>query len=189
MIVAVITVRMMQAAVDDVIDVVAMRDCLVPAAGAVHVAARVARGNALVAPVGVRLADLDDVFVVVHFAVDLVRMVQVAIVQIVDMVTMANGLVATTGTVLVIVVGMGLAGLGHRSFSGVCLSRIAVTPVPQTWAALLLRANQVARAQHKPLPRAPAVGIHSTSRLNPNGRRRAVRGQAAKPNCPARINP
>jgi hypothetical protein len=117
-IVAVVAVRMMQAPVDDVIDVVAMWDCLVPAAGAVHVAALLARGDALVAAVGVGLADLDHVFVVVQFAVDLVRMVQVAVVEIIDVVTMADGLVAATGTVLVIVVGMGLTGLGHRPFSG-----------------------------------------------------------------------
>jgi hypothetical protein len=82
-IVAVVTVWVMQAPVDDVVDVVAMRDGLVPAAGPVHMATLVAGSYVMLTLVGVGVAYLDGVLVVVHLAVHLVAMVQVAVVQIV----------------------------------------------------------------------------------------------------------
>jgi hypothetical protein len=112
-IVAVVTVWVMQAPVDDEVDVVAMRDRLVPAAGPVHMATLVAGSYVMLTLVGVGVAYLDGVLVVVHLAVHLVAMVQVAVVQIVQMVAVANGLVAASRAVLVDVVRMDLAVLGH----------------------------------------------------------------------------
>jgi hypothetical protein len=102
-IVAVIAVRVMQVAVDEVVDVVAVRHGLVAAAGAMHVARRVP-GTAMVgrAPIRVARRDLD------HVLIDmiLVRVVQVAIVQVVDVPVMADRRVPAVGSVLVRVMGV-----------------------------------------------------------------------------------
>jgi hypothetical protein len=63
--------------------------------------------------VGVGVAYLNCVLVVVHLALHLVAMVQVAVVQIVQVVTVANGLVAASRAVLVDVARMDLVVLGH----------------------------------------------------------------------------
>lgn len=75
MIVAVVAVRMMQPAVDKVIEVIAVRNHLVSAIDVVTLAV-----NRL-ALAGIRVAYLDTVFVVMIF----VRMMQVAVVQVIDM--------------------------------------------------------------------------------------------------------
>lgn len=111
MIVAVIAVLMMQTPVDDVVDMIAVRNRLVSATRPVHMAALAAGGDALLAAIGIRLANLEHVLVVVDLPVHLVRMVQMAVVQIVNVLAVTDGLVAAIGAVGMIVIGMGLAGL------------------------------------------------------------------------------
>jgi hypothetical protein len=106
-------VRMMQVAVDQVVDMVAMRYRFVAAAGAVHVvgrmaAADVARGTDR----RIRRIDGD------HMLIDMVavEVMQVAIVQVVDVAFVLDRRVATAGTMDVRVIGMG--GAAHECDSG-----------------------------------------------------------------------
>ena len=98
-----IAVRMMEVAADAVIDMVGMRNRLVAAAGTMDMTGVVAAA-AMVrrAAVGVVAGHLD------HVLVDMIlmRMVEVAIVQIVDVAAVAHSGVATTRPVLVSMVGM-----------------------------------------------------------------------------------
>ncbi len=89
--------RMVQVAVHQIVDVIAMGHGLMPAAGAMHMpllvaAAVMGRGAA----VRIRLAHLD------HMLVHMARMhvVEVAIMQIVHMVAVAHRRVAAAGAVL-----------------------------------------------------------------------------------------
>lgn len=103
-IVAVVAVRMMQPAIDEVIDVVAMRDRFVPAAGAVDVTGLVPAAGRGVA-IGIRSADLDDVFI------DMIamRMMQVPVVQIIDVPVVFHRSVAAAAAVSVVVIGVEFA--------------------------------------------------------------------------------
>jgi hypothetical protein len=112
-----VAMRVVQMAVDQVVDVVAMRYGLVAAARAVHVAgfvpgAAVGRG----ADRGVAGADLD------HVLIDMVAMgvVQVAVVQVVHVVAVAHGGMAAAGAVGVVVrvVVLGVAGAHGLAFRG-----------------------------------------------------------------------
>jgi hypothetical protein len=94
-VVAVVFVRTVQPPLDQVVDVIAVRDGLVSAAFAVRVR-RVATDGIGVAA-GVRLIDRDHVLV----DVPLVGVVQVAVVQKVDVIVVAHGGVAATVPVLV----------------------------------------------------------------------------------------
>ena len=99
MIVAMVAVRVVQAAVDEVVHMVAVRDALVAATRPVRVAGSagaVDRSAAIRVPLG----DLDCVFV--HVVT--VWVVQVAIVQVIDVVVVANCDVPATRTVLMGVV-------------------------------------------------------------------------------------
>lgn len=117
MIVAVIAVLMMQTPVDHVVDVIAVRDRFVSAAGAVDVAGLATGRHRVHAAVRILVADLDDMLVVVHLTVRLVWMVQVPVVQIVDVVAVADRLMTAAGTVRVVVIGMDMAGLRHEQSS------------------------------------------------------------------------
>jgi len=88
MIIAMVAVRMMQPSVNDVVDMIPMRHRFMTTSGAVHVAAFLTSGEPVRAAVWVGLADGDDMLVVVDQTVDLVRMVEMAIVQIVDVALM-----------------------------------------------------------------------------------------------------
>ena len=103
MVVAVVTVRMVQMAIDEVIDVVAMRHGFVAAAGAVDVSGFVAAA-VVVGRAGVRVggADGDAVFI----DVVAVRVVQVAVVQVINVAFVFDGGVAAVRAVLVRVVGV-----------------------------------------------------------------------------------
>jgi hypothetical protein len=102
-VVAVVAVRMMQVTVDQVVDVVAVRHRLVAATWTVAMV-RVMAGAAMVgrAAVGVPLAHGDDMLV----DVVLVRMMQVAVMEIVDVAIMAHREMAAPGTVRMRMVGM-----------------------------------------------------------------------------------
>jgi hypothetical protein len=112
-----IAMRMMQVAIDEVIDVVAMRHRLVTAAGAVDMASLMP--GALVvggAGVGIRRADLD------HMFIDMVpmRVMQMAVMQVIDVIAMANGGMAAARAMLVIVVlVMGMGAVRHGFFLSV----------------------------------------------------------------------
>jgi hypothetical protein len=103
-IVAVVTVRMMQAAIHEVINVVPVRDGFVPAAGAVDMRGVVA-GAGLGVTVGICGTDFDDVFI------DMLPMLmmQVPVVQVIDVPVVFHRDVAAVGAVLMVVVGMDFA--------------------------------------------------------------------------------
>ena len=111
MVVAMVAVRVVQVAVDQVVDVVTVRDGFVAATGAMDVAGLVAAAFVLGrAAVGVGGRDGD------HVLVDVVamRMVQVAVVQVVDMTVMPDGRVAAAGAMGVVMVGvMGQLAFAH----------------------------------------------------------------------------
>jgi hypothetical protein len=102
-VVAVVTVNVVQVAIDEVIDVVAVGDRLVAAAGAVPVAfgvlATVVRRRAVR---GVGGADREAVLL--DTAGPMV--VQVAVVQVIDVALVAHAGVTAAGAVLVLVVGV-----------------------------------------------------------------------------------
>ena len=103
MVVAVIAVLVMQTAVDDVVDVIAVRYGFVAATFAVNVA--VAGVNRMAA---VRVGFINAQGVLVVMAV--VFMVQVAVVQIIDVAFMFDGSVAAVCAVDVVMMFVGFAG-------------------------------------------------------------------------------
>jgi hypothetical protein len=113
-IIAVVAMRMMQPSVDDVIHVIAVRDRLMPTVRTVHVACLLAGCKAVLASIGIGLADRDHVLVIMDKPIDLVRMMQMAVVEVVDVVLVSNRLVAAAGAVAMIVVRMGLTIMAHR---------------------------------------------------------------------------
>ncbi len=105
-VVAVVAVRMVQVAVDEVIDVVAIRDGFVAAAGAVNVLLVVAAAGMLGRARG-RVAGVDREGVVVDMVA--VHVVQVAVVQVVGVALVLHGGVAAARAMLVAVVVVFLA--------------------------------------------------------------------------------
>ena len=103
MVVAVISVLVMQTAVDDVVDVIAVRYSFVAATFAVNVA--VAGVNRMAA---VRVGFIDAQSMLVVVAV--VPMVHVAVVQIIDVAFVFDGSVAAVCAVNVIMMFVGFAG-------------------------------------------------------------------------------
>lgn len=102
MAVAVVAVRVVQLAVDEVVDVVAVRDRVVAAAGAVDVVGGMSVGRLGVLR-GVGRVDGDRVLV----DVVLMRMMQMTVVNVVDVALVADGRVPAARAVHVVVVGMG----------------------------------------------------------------------------------
>ncbi|AOJ35023.1 hypothetical protein WJ16_26085 [Burkholderia metallica] len=101
MVVAMIAVRVMEMAVDQVVDVIAVRYLLVPAAGAVDMARLMAAATRR-ALVRIVCTDLDRVLV------DMIamRMMQMAIVQIVDVVAVLDCGVSAARAMLMVMVSM-----------------------------------------------------------------------------------
>jgi hypothetical protein len=120
-IIAMIAVRVVQVTVDKIIDVISMRHRLMPAPRAMHMPGLVtaAAGRALI---GIFRAHLDDMLI--HVLA--VRMMEMAIMQIVDVIAVANGRVATAGAMFVVVVRMvRKIAIAHRllpSQAGWCLA-------------------------------------------------------------------
>lgn len=107
-----IAVRVVQTTVDQIIDVIAMRDRLVAAIRPVNVPGIMARaGLAVIAGVRVLGADLDDMLV------DMIamRMMEMAIMQIIHMVAVADGSVAAALAVLMRVIMVDVAIVAHGS--------------------------------------------------------------------------
>ena len=98
-----ISVLVMQTAVDDVVDVIAVRYSFVAATFAVNVA--VAGVNRMAA-VRIGFIDAQGVFIVVA----VVLMVQVAVVQIIDVAFVFDGSVAAVCAVNVVMMFVGFAG-------------------------------------------------------------------------------
>jgi len=139
MVVAVVSMRMTEVAADAVVDVVAVRDRLVAAAGAMDMAGLVTTA-AMVrsAAVGVVSRDVD------HVLVDMIlmRMVEVTIVQEVDVAAVAHGGVAATRTMLVSMVGVVRCGAGgHRKSSLPCPGSADTAVRPSAAWSIALRTN------------------------------------------------
>jgi len=99
-----VAVRMMQVAVDQVVDMIAMRNRFMSTAGAMHVTGLVASaGMSLRAFIGVCFADLDHVLF--HATVG-VLMMQMTVVQVIGMAVVIHSRVAAVFAMLMIVVGM-----------------------------------------------------------------------------------
>ncbi len=111
MIVAVIAVRMMQMPIDQIVDVIAMRNRLVSATGTMHMTRRMTRARVL-RRAGIRVLRRDVDRVLVH--VSGMHVVQVPIVQIVHVIAVLHGGVPAPGTMLMGVIGvMGQFAVGH----------------------------------------------------------------------------
>ncbi|MDH2384858.1 hypothetical protein [Bradyrhizobium sp. CER78] len=111
MIVAVVAMLVVQSAVHQVVDMVTMRNGLVPAAHAVDMASLMALGLALGrASIWIDLTHLDHVLI----GVIAVRMVKMAVVEIVNMVTVAHSGMATAWAMMMRVLCLGqMLGLRH----------------------------------------------------------------------------
>lgn len=112
MVVTVITMRVMQVTVNEVIDVVAVWNRFMPASRTVNMirfmtTALVRRG----ARIRIRFAHFDTVL---DHASILCNVMQLTVMKIIDMVAVLNPGVSAIGTMLVVVVGV---DVGHRSFS------------------------------------------------------------------------
>jgi hypothetical protein len=95
-IVAVIAVRMMQPAVDQIIDVIAMRHGFMAAIRPVPVRCVVAAGVELwIAAVRIAVTDGDDML----FGAAVLGMLKVAVIQIIDVAVMLHGEMAASGAV------------------------------------------------------------------------------------------
>ena len=112
MIVAVAAVRMMQAAIDEIVHVVAVRHRRMTAAGAVHMTG--VRGAHRRACVGIGRADRDAMFV--HVVTVLVM--QVPVVQIVHVVAVTDRRVPAARPVDVIVMRVVRLAAGHGALPG-----------------------------------------------------------------------
>lgn len=108
-------VEVVEVAIDEIVDVVAMGHGFVSAARAVDMVSGVAgAGMAAGAGGGIGGGDFEGVFIEVAF----VRMVEVAIVKIVDVTIVKNGGVAAAGAVDVRVVGVNVMFHGESTFPG-----------------------------------------------------------------------
>lgn len=139
MVVAVVSMRMVEVAADAVVDVVAVRDRLVAAAGAVNMAGLMTPA-AMVRSAAVRIVSRD----VDHVLVDmiLVRMVEVTIVQILDVAAVAHGRVAATRAMPVRMVGVvGCGASGHRVSSFPCPGSADASVRPSAAWSIALRTN------------------------------------------------
>ncbi len=107
MVIAVIAVGVVEMAVDEVADVVAVGDGLVAAVRAMGVVRVVALAVVIGgAVIGVFVGDLQAVLVVVAF----VGMVEVAVVKVIDVAVVLDGRVTAVGAVLMIVILVFVAG-------------------------------------------------------------------------------
>jgi hypothetical protein len=103
MIIAVITVRMVQMAGDEAVDVVAVWDCFVAATGSMHMSS-IMSGAAMVGRATIRVLVTHSNPMLVHMI--RMRMVKMAVVEIVHVVAVPDGNVAAAGSMRVVVVGM-----------------------------------------------------------------------------------
>ncbi|HEY1553244.1 MAG TPA: hypothetical protein VGF94_00350 [Kofleriaceae bacterium] len=116
MVVAVTGVRVVKVAIDQVVDVIAVRHRLVAAARTVHVTGRVPLARVTGGATGrVRRVDRDCAFV----DVVVVDHVEVAVVEVVDVAAVPDGPMPAVGAMDVIVLRVNLVG-AHRWIPFVC---------------------------------------------------------------------
>jgi hypothetical protein len=108
-VIAMAIMRVMQPSVHEIIDVITMRHLFVSAARTMRMRAPGLRRAAH----GVGIANLDNMFVDMIF----VRVMQMTIVQIINVVVMAYGRVPTVGTMLMCVITMMPLGAGGHGFA------------------------------------------------------------------------
>jgi hypothetical protein len=123
MIVAVVAVRMMKMPLDQVVHVIPMGHSFMPASRSMHVAL-VVRAAAVLrcAPVRIRRRHFNPMFI----NVVTMHMVQMSIMQVINVAGVADGRVATIGSVNVRMVAMLRGGtIRHDRASGSC-SRIII---------------------------------------------------------------
>ena len=108
-IVAVITMRMMEMSIDKIVDVIAVRNGLVTAVGPVNVSRFMAAAAMVRCTLG-RVGRRDGQLVLFDAAVD-IDVVQMTVVQVIDVAVVLDGRVAAVGTVLVVVV---FVDVSHR---------------------------------------------------------------------------
>lgn len=121
-VVAVVTMSVMQVAVDQVVDMIAVRHRFMTAVWAVLVRCIVSAA-AVIGRTRCWVGCVDRQSMLVGMPV--VGMMQVTIVQIVDMVTVLHGGMSAIGAVAVVVifVGRAIVAVGHDSFLGCCITR------------------------------------------------------------------
>jgi hypothetical protein len=113
-VVAMIAMRVVQATIDEIINMIPVGNSLMAAARAVPMLLLMS-GSAMlwIAPIGIRRTNFNHVF----FGVSVVNMLQMTVVEIIDVVLMTNGYMATSRTVHM----LRLIGGGHASsFLGCC---------------------------------------------------------------------
>ena len=121
-----VAVRMMQVAIDEVADMIAVRHRFMPAVRAMFVILGVSgTGMLRSAAIRVRSRNLDHVLI----DVALVHMVQVAVMQIVDMARVLHRSMTAAGTVDVGVIGVLRMGAGHGGSVCAGVKRAAVAKV------------------------------------------------------------
>jgi hypothetical protein len=137
-IVAVIAVRMVQMIADAIIDMIAVGHRLVTTARAVNMSG-VVTAAAMVggASIRVRGRHLDHMLIDMAF----MRVVQMALMQIIDMPFVAHGLMSTAGTVLVRMFGMlwGGASVSHWFSSFPCPGPAGTAVTPSAAWSIALR--------------------------------------------------
>lgn len=112
MVIAMIGMRVMKVALDEIIDVVTMRHRFMAAAAPVLMSGRMPAA-AMLRGAGVRMRIVHRDRVLIDVIV--VHVMEMSVVQVVDMVAMADGGVAAIGPVLVRMVGvLGIATASHR---------------------------------------------------------------------------
>ncbi len=113
MVIAVTVVGVVQMALDQVVDVVTVRDRRVSTALGVHVPLLVARAAVRRGACG-RVVRTDLDFALIHMPV--VRVMKMPIVEVVHVVAVTDGDMPAVGTVNVIVAGMGVMAHGYFLF-------------------------------------------------------------------------
>jgi hypothetical protein len=103
MIVAMVIMRMVQASCDEIIDMIAVGDRLVPAAGPMRMASIMSCMEARSAGIGIYRADFNNVLIIMV----VVPMMEMAIMEVVDVVVVLNGGVAAASPVFVAMVRVG----------------------------------------------------------------------------------
>lgn len=112
-----IAMLMMQTAVHNVINMVAVRHRLVPAAFAVDMITAL---MGMIASIGIGFVHIQHMLVIMA----VVLVVQMAVVEIIHMVAVFNGRMAATGTVDMIVVFVGMAVAHGRLLLLMCRNRL-----------------------------------------------------------------
>jgi hypothetical protein len=111
-----ITVRMVKVAIDEIVDMVAVRDRLVSASRPVHVT-RLVSGATVIRCAAIRVLGGHFNDVLVH--VIGMRVMQMPVVQVVDMIAVAHRRVPAGGTMLMRMIGV--MRLGARCHRGLAL--------------------------------------------------------------------